>query len=68
VQKVLPLRMLLLEGQNRQTWEDHVCSYAPSHVPNVDGQIDPFLTVALVGLRCMLCGQYLKTVTMLICD
>jgi hypothetical protein len=56
VQKVLPSRMLLLQGQNGQTWEDHVCNCAPSHLPNVDDQIDPFLDVVIVGLRCMLCG------------
>ncbi len=57
VQKVLPSGMLLLEGWDGQTWKDHVRNCAPCHLPNVDGQVDPSLTVVLVGLSCMLCGQ-----------
>ncbi len=44
----------------------HNC--APSHLLNVDGQIDAFLGMVLVGLRCMLCGQSLRATTMLIYD
>jgi hypothetical protein len=50
VQKVLPLRLLLLEGQDGQTWKDYVWNCAPCHFPNVDGQIDPSLTMVLVDL------------------
>jgi hypothetical protein len=32
------------------------------------GQIDPSLIMALVDLQCMWCGQYSRTITMLICD
>jgi hypothetical protein len=42
--------MLLLEGQNGQTWKDHVCNYAPCHLPNVNGQIDPSLIVVPANL------------------
>jgi hypothetical protein len=47
--KVLPFRVLLLEGQDGQTWKDHVRNCAPCHPPNVDGQMDPSLVVVLVG-------------------
>jgi hypothetical protein len=40
----------------------------PCHLPNVDGQMDPSLTMVLVNLQCMLCGQALRDATMLICD
>ncbi len=29
VWKVLPFGVLLLKGQNGQTWKDHMCNYAP---------------------------------------
>jgi hypothetical protein len=32
VQKVLPFEMLLLEGQDGQTWKYHVCNCAPCHL------------------------------------
>jgi hypothetical protein len=66
--KVLPLRMLLLEGQDGQTSKDHVHNCAPYHLSNVDGQIDPSLVMVPTSLWCMLCGQVLGTTTMLICD
>ncbi len=68
VRKVLPFKVLLLEGQNGQTWRDHVCNCAPCHFPDVDGQMGPSLAMVLIGLRCMLCGQALGAATMLICD
>jgi hypothetical protein len=37
VQKVLPFEILLLEGQDGQTWKDHVCNCVPCHLPNVYG-------------------------------
>jgi len=43
-------------------------NYAPCHLPNVDGQMDPFLVVVLASLWCMLCGEASRVVTMLICD
>ncbi len=45
-----------------------MCNCAPNHFSNVDGQIDPFLDVVLIGLLCMLCGQSLRIATMLICN
>jgi hypothetical protein len=68
VWKVLPLGMLLLQGQDGQTWKDHVRNYAPCHLPHVNGQIDPSLANVLVGLWYMLCGQSSRTTIMLICD
>jgi hypothetical protein len=68
VQKVVPFRVLLLEGQDGRTWKDHVHNCAPCHLPNVDGQMDPSLVVVLVNLRCLLCGQALGAATMLIFD
>jgi hypothetical protein len=50
VRKVLPSGMLLLEGQDGQTWKDHVHNCAPCHLPNVDGQMDPSLTMVITGL------------------
>jgi hypothetical protein len=40
VWEVLPFRMLSLEGQDGQTWKDHVCNCALCHLSQVDGQID----------------------------
>ncbi len=62
------LEILLLEGQDGQIWKDHVHNCAPCHPPNVHGQIDPSLVVILVGLQCMLCEQYIRIATMLVCD
>jgi hypothetical protein len=67
VQKVLPFRMLLLEGQDGQTWKDHVGN-CTCHFPHMAGPIDPSLIMILVDLQCMLCGQYSRTITMLMCD
>ncbi len=63
VRKVLPSRVLLLEGQDGQTWKDHVPNYTSCHLPNVDGQIDASLVVVHVGLQCMLCGQSSRAAT-----
>ncbi len=50
VGQVLPFGVLLLKGRDGQTWKDHVHNYAPCHLPNVDGQMDPSLTVILTSL------------------
>jgi len=68
VWKFLPFIVLLLEGQDGQTWKDHVRNCAPCHLPNVDDQIDPSLAMVHVGLLCMLCGQSSRTTIMLIFD
>jgi hypothetical protein len=57
VHKVIPFGMLLLKGQNGQTWKDHVRNCAACHFPNVDGQMDPSLVMVLASLQCILCGQ-----------
>jgi hypothetical protein len=68
VQDVLPFGMLLLKGQNGQTWKDHMHNCALCHHSHVNGQVDPSLVVVLVGLCSMLCGQSIRVATMLICD
>ncbi|KAH8953575.1 hypothetical protein BDL97_08G034600 [Sphagnum fallax] len=68
VQEVLPFGILLLEGRDGQTWKNHVCNCVPCHLPNVNGQIDPSLVVIPIGLRCMLCGLFTGTTTMLVYD
>jgi hypothetical protein len=68
VQKVLLFGLLLLEGQDGQTWKDHVPNCAPCHLFNVDGQIDPSLAVIPINLWCMLCGQSIGVTTMLVYD
>jgi len=50
VQKVLPSKVLLLESQDGQTWKEHVCNCAPCHLPNVNDQIDPSLTMVPTSL------------------
>jgi Zn-finger protein len=54
-EKVLPSRVLLLEGRDGQVWKDHVWNCAPCHLPHVDGQVDPSLAIVLACLQCMLC-------------
>jgi hypothetical protein len=56
VQKVLHARVLLLEGQDGQTWKDHVRTCVMYHLLYSDGQIDLFLVVVSIGLCYMLCG------------
>ncbi len=43
-----------------------MCNCALCHLPNVDGQIDPYLGVVHVEFHCMLCGQAI--LFMLVCD
>jgi hypothetical protein len=64
----LPFIMLLLKGQDGQTWKDHVCNCALRHLQHVDDQIDPFLVIIRIGLCYMLCGQSTMVVMMLNCD
>jgi hypothetical protein len=46
----------------------HMRNCVPCYFPNVDGQMDPLLTMVPIGLRCMLCGQASRASIMLICD
>jgi hypothetical protein len=68
VWKVLPLGVLLLKGQNGQTWKDHLHNCVSCHLPNVYGQIDSSLAMIPIGLRCMLYGQYFGITIILVCD
>lgn len=45
-----PFEVLLLEGQDGQTWKDHMQNFKLCHVPNVDGQIDPSLVFVPANL------------------
>ncbi len=56
IQMVLPSSVLLLDGQDGQTWKNYVHNCALCHLPHVDGEINPFLLVVLVKLHYMLCG------------
>jgi len=66
--KGLPLGVLLLEGQDGQTWNNHVHNCMFCHLPNVDGQIDIFLAIVHASFWCMLCRQFLGLTIMLMCD
>jgi ABC-type methionine transport system permease subunit len=66
--KGLPLGVLLLEGQDGQTWNDHVQNCTFCHLLNMDGQIDLFSTIVYASFWCMLFGQFLGLITMLVCD
>jgi hypothetical protein len=69
VWKLLSSKMLLLEGQNGQTWKDHMHIYCTlCHLPNVDGQIDPSLYVASTNLQCMLYIESWRALIILVCD
>jgi hypothetical protein len=68
VREVLAFRVLMLEGHNGVVWKDHVCNYAPCHLPNVDGTVDPSLAVIQADLKCMLCGFRGGAAYMLVCD
>ncbi len=59
---MLPYVVLLLEGQDGQTWKDRVYNCALCHLPNVDGQIDPIEWLYLLR------GQSIKVAVMLIYD
>jgi hypothetical protein len=67
VRKVLVSGVLMLEGHDGVIM-DHVCNYAPYHLPNVDGIVDPSLAVVRVGLKCMVCGSKGGVAHMLVCD
>jgi hypothetical protein len=54
---VLASRILMLEGRDGVVWKDHMRNCAPCHLPNVDGTIDPSLSMIQAGLKCMLCGS-----------
>jgi hypothetical protein len=54
---VLASGVLMLEGHDGVIWKDHVRNYAPCHLPNVDGTVDPSLAVIQAGLKCVLCGS-----------
>ena len=51
-----------------QGWNDLEGPCAPCHLPNIDGTIDPSLSVVKAGLKCMLCGSAKGASTMLVCD
>ncbi len=66
--KVLLLEGQDGEGQDGQIWKYHVCNYASCHLLHIDGQVYLFLVIIPTRLCCMLCGQSMRVVIMLICD
>ncbi len=68
VRDVLASGILMLEGCDGVVWKDHVRNCAQSHLPNVDGTVDPSLAVVRANLRCMLCGFKGGVAHMLVCD
>ncbi len=46
----------------------HVRNCALCHLPNVNGQIDPTLALVPTIFCFMLCGQFARTPTMMMCD
>jgi hypothetical protein len=68
VREVLASKVLMLEGHDGVVWKDHVPNYAPCHLPNVDGTVDPSLAVVRASLRCMLCESKGGATHMLVCD
>jgi len=59
------LIVLLLEGQDGQTWNDRVHNCTLCHLRNVDGQIDPSLVIDPIKWLYLLCGQSIKVAIML---
>jgi len=40
--------VLLLEGQDGQTWKDHVCNCMTCHLLHIDGQVYSSFIIVLV--------------------
>lgn len=68
VKKVLTSGVLELEGRDGRIWKDHARNCAPCHLPNIDGNLDPNLSVTSINLKCMLCGRAQGAATMILCD
>ncbi len=65
---MLPSKVLLLEGHDGQTWNDHMHNCVSHHLLHNDGQLNMFLVVIPIELCCMLCGEFMEVASMLICD
>ncbi len=57
MQEILPSRVIILEGQDRQVWKDHVQTCALCHLENINGHVNMSLMMIPWDLRCMLCGH-----------
>ena len=68
VKKILSSGVLELEGRDGRIWKDHSRNYVPCHLPNIDGNVDPNLSVIPASLNCMLCGRAQEAATMILCD
>ena len=68
VKKVLSRGVLELEGRDGWIWKAHSRNCASCHLPNIDGTVDPNLSVIPTNLKCMLCGRAQGAATMILCD
>ena len=57
IKYVLLSGVLELEGRDGLIWKDHARNYVCCHLPNIDGTIDPNLSVIPASLNSMLCGR-----------
>ena len=57
VKKVLSRGVLELEGRDGWIWKDHSRNCALCDLLNIDGTVDPNLSVIHINLKCMLCGR-----------
>jgi hypothetical protein len=57
MQEILPFRVIILEGQNRQIWKDHLQICALCHLQNINGHVNMSLVMIPRNLCCMLCGH-----------
>ena len=68
VKTILSSCVLELEGYDGQIWKDHSKNCTPCHLPNIDGTMDPNLSVIPASLKCMLCGRAQGGATMILCN
>ena len=68
IKKVLSSGVLELEGRDERIWKDHSRNCSPCHLPNIDGIVDPNLSMIPPSLKCMLCGRAQEAATMTLCN
>ena len=66
VKKVFSSGLLELMGCDGQILKDHSRNYAPCHLPNIDGNVDPNLSMILANLKCMPCDCAERATTMIL--
>ena len=55
VKKVLSSGVLKLEGYDGYIWKNDFKNYISCHLPNINGTIDPNLSMIFASLKCILC-------------